>query len=234
MTALGQLQERADPPDHNAAADWYEKAHDKGDVVGTTNLAHAFVKGQGREENWARARLLYTEAAAQGYPRAFNDLGVMHQLGYGVAADALTAYSFFERSVDSGYAKAGVNIAELIISARFPFSSNHAAMGYCIWALERASDSERAGFQEDCDALDEIIQPDEATRSRARRFADRLKARRELAYSAAPLFRTALTGTSATRFARSASPQISNAEMVSACRRPIMTTPPSWLARNAA
>ncbi len=63
-------------------------------------------------------------------------------------------------------------MAELIIKARFPFASNHAAMGYCIWAIENANPRERDGFQQECYALDVIIQPDDA--ARARLFADRL------------------------------------------------------------
>ncbi|WP_176219119.1 tetratricopeptide repeat protein [Planktotalea arctica] len=175
MTALGQLQERATPPDYGAATDWYEKAHDKGDVVATANLGHAYVKGQGRREDWTRARLLYTEAAARGYPRAFNDLGVMHEQGYGVHADAITAFSFFLRGVETGYAKAGINLAELIVKARFPFASKDMALGYCFWGLDGASALERAEFQADCSALEEIIQPDDTARARARGFADRLR-----------------------------------------------------------
>lgn len=174
MTALGQLEERADPPNHVAAADWYEKAHEKGDVVATANLGHAYVKGQGRRENWAHARLLYTEAAARGYPRAFNDLGVMHERGYGVHADPLTAFSFFLRGVERGYPKAGINLAELIVKARFPFASKEMALGYCFWGLNGASATERAAFEADCSALEEIIQPDDTIRARARSFADSL------------------------------------------------------------
>lgn len=91
MTALGKLTESADPTEHVSAADWYQKGHEAGDVVGTTNLAHAYVKGRGRSVSWIRARVLYTEAAAREYPRAFNDLGVMHEEGYGVHIDLLTA-----------------------------------------------------------------------------------------------------------------------------------------------
>ncbi len=175
LTALGQLQERADPPNHEAAADWYEKAHEKGDVVATANLAHAYVKGQGRTENWSRARLLYTQAAARGYPRAFNDLGVMHEQGYGVHADALTAFSFFVRGVELGYARAGINVAELIEHARFPFATKHMAMGYCLWGMKRASNEERAEFEADCTDLEEALQPDADTREKARHFADGLR-----------------------------------------------------------
>ncbi|MGB7316339.1 MAG: tetratricopeptide repeat protein [Planktotalea sp.] len=177
MTALGQLQERADPPDHVAAADWYEKAHEKGDVVATANLAHAYVKGQGRSENWARARLLYTEAAAHGYPRAYNDLGVMHEQGYGVHADPLTAFSFFLRGVEQGYPRAGINLAELIVKARFPFASKDMALGYCFWGMQNANAQEGDAFAKDCTALEEIIQPDEEMRARAHSFADDLGTR---------------------------------------------------------
>ena len=174
ITALGQLQELAEPPNHDAAADWYEKGHDAGDVVGTANLAHAYLKGRGRPVNWIKARVLYTEAAARGYPRAFNDLGVMHEDGYGVHMDQLTAFSFFKQGVDRGYPKAGVNLAELIIAARFPFSSKHAALGYCIWALERVEARERAEFESDCAAVRKEIAPDEAMLERARIFANRI------------------------------------------------------------
>ena len=174
MTALGRLQETAEPPNHEAAADWYEKGHKAGDVVGTTNLAHAYVQGIGRNENWIKARVLYTEAAARGYPRAFNDLGVIHEEGYGVHMDQLTAYSFFLQGVNAGYPKAGKNIAELILKAPFPWSSKHAALGYCIWAVRTAPDAEKASFQEDCEVLVTEINPDAAMRERAERFADQL------------------------------------------------------------
>ncbi len=174
MTALGQLRETAQPADHEAAADWYEKGHRAGDVVGTTNLAHAYVKGRGRAENWIRARVLYTEAAARGYPRAFNDLGVMHEEGYGVHMDQLTAYSFYLQGVKAGYAKAGKNIAELILKARFPWSSKHAAIGYCIWAMRNAPDIERADIQSDCEAVVTEVNPDADMRARAERFADQI------------------------------------------------------------
>ncbi|MEP5154177.1 tetratricopeptide repeat protein [Planktotalea sp.] len=177
MTALGQLRERADPPDHEAAVDWYEKAHERGDVIATANLAHAYVKGLGRPENWQRARLLYTQAAAANYPRAFNDLGVIHEQGYGVHADPITAFSFFKRGVELGYPRAGINIAELIVSARFPFSSKHAALGYCFWGLERADDTEREIFEQDCAEVEEALQPDDTVRAKARSFADSIRLR---------------------------------------------------------
>ena len=174
MTALGRLSETAEPPNHEQAADWYEKGHKAGDVVGTTNLAHAYVKGRGRSENWIRARVLYTEAAARDYPRAFNDLGVIHEQGYGVHMDQLTAYSFFLQGVKGGYAKAGKNIAELILKARFPWSSKHAALGYCIWAMRTAPALEKSDIKEDCEALVTQVNPDAEMRARAERFADQL------------------------------------------------------------
>jgi TPR repeat protein len=174
MTALGRLQETAEPANHEQAAYWYEKGHKAGDVIGKTNLAHAYVKGRGREENWIRARVLYTEAASRGYPRAFNDLGVMHEEGYGVHMDQLTAYSFYLQGVKGNYPKAGKNIAQLIIKARFPWSSKHAALGYYIWAVRNASETEKTGFQEDCEKLVTEVNPDADMRARAERFADQL------------------------------------------------------------
>ncbi|WP_293441088.1 tetratricopeptide repeat protein [Planktotalea sp.] len=146
MTALSKLAESADPVDHGSAADWYEKGHETGDVVGTTNLAHAYVKGRGRSVSWVRARVLYTEAAARGYFRAFNDLGVMHEEGYGVHIDLLTAYSFYLQAVKGDYPKAGKNLAQLIIKAHFTWMLKHAALDYCIWAARNAPDEERADF----------------------------------------------------------------------------------------
>ncbi len=118
--------------------------------------------------------MLYTEAAARGYLRAFNDLDVIHEESYGVHMDQLTAYSFFLQGVKAGYPKAGKNIAELILKARFPWSSKHAALGYCIWAVRTAPDAEKASFQEDCEALVTEVIPDAAMRERAERFADQL------------------------------------------------------------
>lgn len=174
MTALGQLEETSEPPNHEAAAIWYEKGHEAGDVIATTNLAHAYVKGRGKTRNWTYARVLYTEAAARGYPRAFNDLGVIHEDGYGVHADQMTAYSFFLLGVKAGYPKSGKNIAELIMKARFPWTSKHMALGYCIWASRNASTAEKADFVESCEALVTQINPDADMRARAERFADQL------------------------------------------------------------
>lgn len=82
--------------------------------------------------------------------------------------DQLTAYSFFLQGVNAGYPKAGKNIAELILKARFPWSSKHAALGYCIWAVRTAPDAEKASFQEDCEVLVTEINPDAAMRERTR------------------------------------------------------------------
>lgn len=174
MTALGQLLETQEPPDLTGAADWYEKAHEAGDAVATANLANAHVTGKGRSENWVRARLLYTEAASKGLPRAFNDLGVMHEYGYGVHADYLTAYAFYLRSAELGYAKAGANLSTLAMKARFPFMRKDVALGYCYWSRSHVAAEEQDAIAEKCSAVEKTLGADRALMQNAQVFAEQL------------------------------------------------------------
>ena len=98
----------------------------------------------------------------------------MHEDGYGVHIDRLTADSFYLQAVKGDYPKAGKNLAQLIIKARFPWTSKHAALGYCIWAARNAPDEERADFQSNCETLVTGINPDADMRARAERFADQI------------------------------------------------------------
>jgi TPR repeat protein len=174
MTGLGYLEEIAEPPNHEKSVEWYLKAHDAGDMVATGNVGYAYAIGRGVPEDFARARLYMTDAAARGLPRAFNDLGVLHQRGYGVAADPQTAYLFYRLAADKGYARAGINLAELAVEHRMQLVRPHVAMGYCIWGTEAAPERHRTGFQERCDALMEAIKPTDEQRARAREIADRI------------------------------------------------------------
>ncbi|MEM9580667.1 MAG: tetratricopeptide repeat protein [Pseudomonadota bacterium] len=174
MTELGRFAEDQTPPDYSTAADWYERAHNAGDLHATGNLAHAFVKGLGRDKDWGLARLLYTQAAMAGNARAFNDLGVMHQYGYGVHADPLTAIIYFQRGVQAGDAKAGINLADLASSAQVRFLKNDAILGYCYWGVAAAKAHDRDGFEETCARLEAEMNANDALRAAALRFAQGL------------------------------------------------------------
>lgn len=89
-------------PDPKMAAAYYKKAADLGDVWALFNLADLYCRGFGVPRCDHKAYLLYTEAARKGLVKALNMLGLFHECGRAVPANAGQALDYFKASAEAG------------------------------------------------------------------------------------------------------------------------------------
>jgi TPR repeat protein len=154
-------------PDLTEAVRLYREGRRLGASQSVLNLAHLTRKGEGVPEDAKLALALYREAAALGNVEAANDLGSMYKGGIGAAEDRVTAYYLYERAYDRGYARAGVLLAWMRFEDEDAFW--HAppyALATCLWALDLANGDERSALQEDCDAMEGQLSPEEVAEAR--------------------------------------------------------------------
>jgi TPR repeat protein len=76
----------------------------RGDMVAQYQLALAYERGAGVAKNYATARQLYEKSAAQGFPAAMLNLGVMYGQGEGGPVDDVQAYKWFSLAIPRLYA----------------------------------------------------------------------------------------------------------------------------------
>lgn len=95
---LGQyyLSGKDGPPDAAAALALFD-AVDKPRAEILYYMAHAHRVGEGRPQDYAKARELFKQAADSGYLLAYAALGHMYRLGVGVEPDAQKALEFYQK-----------------------------------------------------------------------------------------------------------------------------------------
>jgi uncharacterized protein len=101
------------PRDKKEAASWYRRSADQGDPLGQWNLAFLYVKGEGVEADYAKARGLFRKAAETGFVNAQYDLGMMLLEGLGGDQDRQEAEQWFHRAADQEYKEAVQILKEL-------------------------------------------------------------------------------------------------------------------------
>jgi TPR repeat protein len=83
--------------DYRRAAEWYQKAAEKGDVNAELNLAALYRDGgKGFARNMAQAATWYTKAAEQGDVGAQGTLGTLYSIGQGVEQSYVEAYYWLD------------------------------------------------------------------------------------------------------------------------------------------
>jgi len=83
--------------DCRLAAEWYQKAADKGDVAGQLHLAALYRDGgSGFERDMAQAAEWYRKAADQGDVSAQGMMGTLYSLGQGVEQNYAEAYYWLD------------------------------------------------------------------------------------------------------------------------------------------
>ncbi|OAN13769.1 hypothetical protein A3K86_14505 [Photobacterium jeanii] len=95
------------------AAEWYQKAADKGDAFALNNLAIFYQNGVGVTRDYAKAIDLYKKAIDVGSKTAFYNLGRMYQDGTGVARNYSKAKAYFQKGAEKGEANAQNSLANL-------------------------------------------------------------------------------------------------------------------------
>jgi TPR repeat protein len=76
----------------------------RGDMVAQYQMALVYERGAGVAKNFAAARQLYEKSAAQGFPAAMLNLGVMYGQGLGGPVDDIQAYRWFSLAIPRLYA----------------------------------------------------------------------------------------------------------------------------------
>ena len=77
------------------------------------NLAVLYEGGLGGEQDYAKARELYEQAAAQGIVRAYYHLGEMYEYGRGVEKDYAKAREYYETAAAKGDKDAQKKLTEI-------------------------------------------------------------------------------------------------------------------------
>lgn len=98
--------------DFAAAADWYRRAVDKGDMRAHCNLGWMYQSGMGVNEDKAEAFRLLSIGAAHGVLSAKAAVGMMLLKGEGCAADPQQALSVLEEAFEAGYGNAANCISD--------------------------------------------------------------------------------------------------------------------------
>ena len=77
-----------------------------------------YLKGQGVPRDYARAMLLFRQAAAQGFAGGQSGLGLMYANGYGVTRDDAQAVSWYRKALLQADALALYNLAFMYVDGR--------------------------------------------------------------------------------------------------------------------
>ena len=83
--------------DYRAAAEWYQKAADKGNLAGQLHLAALYRDGgEGFDRDMAQAAEWYRKAADQGDVGAQGMMGTLYSMGQGVEQNYAEAYYWLD------------------------------------------------------------------------------------------------------------------------------------------
>ena len=99
--------------DYKKAADYYQKAADRGDITGTCLLGHMYEEGLGVSKDYSMAMELYLKSAQRGDVIAAPGMvavGRMYEAGYGVDIDLNTARKWYQKALEAGYEEAALEL----------------------------------------------------------------------------------------------------------------------------
>lgn len=87
---------------YDDAFDYFEAAHNKGNIRATHNLALCYAQGFGVEKSLTMAFKLHEKAAKKGNVDSMVELGMMYKNAYGVKQDYKKAIKWFEKAAKEG------------------------------------------------------------------------------------------------------------------------------------
>jgi TPR repeat protein len=105
-------------------------------------MAEMYHHGQGVQQSYEMARMLYKLAAQQGDVNAMYDLGFMYQHGEGVEQSYEKAFEHYEQAAQLGYAKAQYNLG--CCYANGHGVSKDKKKAHALWTLAAAQGHENA------------------------------------------------------------------------------------------
>ena len=109
MTELG----KGTPRDLAAAAKWYRKAADQGEVTAQAHLGRLYLVGAGVPKDPMQTAKWSIKGASQGNALAETNLGYMALEGFGGPADPAGAAGWFRKAADQGDASAMLGLGGL-------------------------------------------------------------------------------------------------------------------------
>ena len=89
--------------DYPAAAVWYKKAAEGGNVFAQNNLATMYVAGQGVEKNYGEAAKWLAKAAEKSDPYAIFNLASLYDKGEGVEKNPTKAAGYYRSAAELGH-----------------------------------------------------------------------------------------------------------------------------------
>lgn len=113
---LDSAREAAQRGDHETAFRELTPLADAGDIDAQYYLGGLYYKGEGVEQDYAKAVDWFSKSADRGNAKAQTDLAQCYLFGYGVEKDAAEAVRWYRRAAAQGYAPAALNLAALISS----------------------------------------------------------------------------------------------------------------------
>ena len=91
------------PLDYPAAAVWYKKAAEGGNIFAQNNLATMYVAGQGLEKDYGKAAKWFMEAAEKSDQFAIFNFASLYDKGDGVEKDSAKAADYYRSAAEIGH-----------------------------------------------------------------------------------------------------------------------------------
>ena len=145
MNALGELAQHADPPDLDAARQWFSKAADLGDIAAMNSLGSLY-QHKTDPPDLTAAKHWYEKAADGGHADAMNEIGGL----YWADKEFETAREWYEKSAAHACNIANYNLGQLHRHVLAPPNLETARRWY-----EKAADN---GYAPAMNALGEVAQ----------------------------------------------------------------------------
>jgi uncharacterized protein len=107
--------------DRAKAFEWYVKGHEAlHDSVSTTGLARLYLSGDGVAQDYDKAFELLSEAKHFRIAEVYRSLGMLYDLGKGVARDRKRAKQMYLRAIAKGDKGSLTNLGALLIKTGHP------------------------------------------------------------------------------------------------------------------
>ena len=147
--AVRLAEGRGMPQNFTTAAEWFERAAQRGLVPAQFRLGGLYEKGMGVKKDLEAARRLYLAAANAGHAKAMHNLAVLYAEGADGKPDYQSAAYWFRRGADYGVTDSQYNLA--ILYARGIGVETNLAEAYKWFAL-----AAREGDRESAKKRDEL------------------------------------------------------------------------------
>lgn len=142
MVGLAYMRLNEQDPRYSpeTAASLLQRAADAGSAEAQFRLAQLYEKGKGVPKDAAKALALYQASAAQDYPNALNDLGVLYFNGeLGLPQDQAKGLAYFEKAANLRQKEAMFNYAAMIDDGQIAGKTPADAAQYLYMSLRSGS-----------------------------------------------------------------------------------------------